>query len=565
MGYDTLSYYPLGYVLYKQQEFPLESAMLDQFGKKYLDQYLEKLMPEVDSYFHILQKVSQIWIELPATDHMRRIKQLGSILVKDMMPNHSKCQSNIERILEEPDCQMAQTPEQSKPLSIGTDNVRDAILQLGFVALYSNKLFEHINESLKNAKNDISEKDIEQLKMLREQLSTYTDMMDQIVVCYSHCTRECPEVKDVHQLKLESEITLNEIDPTGMRKLLPQRIKVTQEDILCAVVGVNSQTAEKLMNVCEEFRNHQPDKYWLDCYLNIQYLDDNFDLNENKVEALMEAGFTGSRAKIVTDWISKNELSKQQTLKYWIKSYLNYMFNYNVFLCYECPHYPFHGETIDEWKEVDAFYEDSDDDNILYVTHRVPIINTTVENTLTLCKDGMQFPPHEAQPNLWYHGTDHRSAAVILNNGIRLEYGSTDQDFSDSCGFYLSPYYEYALEWAQGKGMPAAVIMFDIDPNSLGFQEMNLSKSEQDWVKIVKFNRNKGGKCPRPRRDLRREFEQCDFIKGPMSYSEIKHKDDEWEPKVLGRGDQICIVSRKMAEAFTKNVCAAVFINRPPT
>ena len=55
-----------------------------------------------------------------------------------------------------------------------------------------------------------------------------------------------------------------------------------------------------------------------------------------------------------------------------------------------------------------------------------------------------KFPANLKNVNFWFHATDHVSAMDIIQDGIRVEKGKSNQDFSDAMGFYLTNSFDFA-------------------------------------------------------------------------------------------------------------------------
>ena len=53
--------------------------------------------------------------------------------------------------------------------------------------------------------------------------------------------------------------------------------------------------------------------------------------------------------------------------------------------------------------------------------------------------------------NHWFHGTNERSAAHVMKNGMILQQGQKCLDFSHGQGFYLNPSFGDSKAWALQK------------------------------------------------------------------------------------------------------------------
>ena len=547
--------YPLIVALDNQLRLPETSqclsapapSALNKLQMQPLDTYLVRLMPEVDRYFSRMQQKTETFIEIT------------SLVIRIEVGFQSSPSPIPEQLVQ--DTTLGAHPQMQSRFP-ATENVKDAVIHLDFVILLNNFLLDHVNHVLASVE-DLKEKTMKKLRQLKTNLISFTKYLDVILLHYTHHIGDLPTFQAVNESKAAILKIVAHINPEELKKIIPRAVRATGEDILCAAIGLNANIATELKNLDVQFREHQPEVYYLRHFLsrNIRSCD-NKGLNADRDAlhaVLMETGFSDARANILIDSITRNELSKQQGLEYWVKWYLSYMFDYDVFLHDDCPHYPFHEKVIDEWKEIDIDLEELDDESGSFM--KVPVINTTYEKVHLLTKNEFKFPPAKQQPNLWYHGTLHKSAKHIMYNGIHVNIGSQQQDFSDGSGFYLTPDYEYALNWSKGKGSEAAVLVFDIDLTSVGFQGMDLSDRDVDWEKIVSYNRC--GRCKdkfKLPNDLQKEFKNCDYIKGPMGSG-----GNSFTKQILGCDGskimQICIRSRKMAEVFSRNLSAVIFVN----
>ena len=286
---------------------------------------------------------------------------------------------------------------------------------------------------------------------------------------------------------------------------------------------------------------------------------------------LHKIGFTDSRASMSAGWIWSNQFHEQQTLMYWVNQYLENTFDYDVFLQNEVGMYPYHEDKQDEWVPVNVPTEgrvpEGDEENVPD-EWSVPIINTTPDNVKALTQDGIAYMQDETPPTLLFHGTDHKSAQHVVLNGIQLNKGKPKQDFSDGDGFYLTPVYEYAVDWAM-KQTAGAVLVFKVSTAVRDrFRGITLFESKEDWSNVVKYNRSgrDTNKFKMPK-DLKKEFRKCDYVQGAMSGDGNKFTGPNFKPSGFDRTDrkQMCILSGKMAEVFgdIRNIDSVIFVNSP--
>jgi hypothetical protein len=158
--------------------------------------------------------------------------------------------------------------------------------------------------------------------------------------------------------------------------------------------------------------------------------------------------------------------------------------------------------------------------------------------------DGTDFPEgmEEEGYDLFYHGTDHKSAISILEDGIDLTKGKRTCDFSHGKGFYLNNKYQEARNWAfRIRNIKQEVQLFFKLPKEVidNFRQdsINLCEEEDEWNRIVgNFSFTKE---MRPR---------ISFIEGPIA-SVVVHGSLNIKGPIEG-SYQLCLHSDDLADAF---------------
>lgn len=188
-------------------------------------------------------------------------------------------------------------------------------------------------------------------------------------------------------------------------------------------------------------------------------------------------------------------------------------------------------------------------------------------------RDGFQYPPTCTTEGYWYHATDRDSAEDILGHGIELDFGRGMQDFSHKDGFYVSPLFKNAVNWAcnQTRENPA-IIVFKLKFDLEIFRVLDLSYSRADWEMIIKYNRSGRQTTGASSlifldQDLLERFENSDYVVGPVNGGKAgvrcANKDwNNWRPSGFQRPhQQLCIRRRRLAEVFgdIRNIDAVIF------
>lgn len=149
----------------------------------------------------------------------------------------------------------------------------------------------------------------------------------------------------------------------------------------------------------------------------------------------------------------------------------------------------------------------------------------------------------------FFHGASHRSAENIIEKGIVVRKGKTNQDFSHEDGFYLSKSFEEAWRWTRSRWPSSAVLVFRVnkkdlrgDENENGLDLRNPQNKKQ-WQEVVSQFRS-GRPDLKFRRELNRRYR---FIEGPMAslssrnprLDHLRQKDGSY---------QLCVRRDKCAE-----------------
>ena len=396
---------------------------------------------------------------------------------------------------------------------------------------------------------EIDEVELAKLKKLKERLIALADVLDRILLIYPYVenTKNLPKVDEVKRMAKKLRKSIRNINPQNLSQLIPN-IEVTEEDILCSVLGLKSDVADRLKSLDPVVRNHQSDLYFLQGFLADQGESETPEVDEcftNTVAVsskLQEMGFTQSRSVAIAKWIADQVWAEHRSLLAWAQHYIKGLFTYDIFLNDNVGRYPYDETLLNAPFAVPVGrYGDGDDD--LMVETKVPVINTTCSTTSKAIKEFVQEHPSKC---IYYHGTDHMSAKRILEDGINLGMGKSECDFSSGSGFYLVDCSKYAREWAM-KSKAAAVLVYGISEGCLNdYQVLDLSNEREKWKEVREHFRNR----KKLSRNTKQEYRNCDYIKGPIDST----------PQSI---QQICIKSEELAVHVgnATNICAVVFMN----
>lgn len=162
---------------------------------------------------------------------------------------------------------------------------------------------------------------------------------------------------------------------------------------------------------------------------------------------------------------------------------------------------------------------------------------------------------------LFYHGTNHGSAKIIIEDGIDLNRGERGKDFSSGDGFYVGRDFDEALDatWASNRPSVSAVIVFRVMRTELRQETragLDLQNDEHQWKEVVSEFRS--GK---PDKRFRRRLEQYEYIEGPMSPI-TGEKKSSTNPTPIAGSYQLCVRHSDCANLFDRSIHSVIFFER---
>lgn len=239
----------------------------------------------------------------------------------------------------------------------------------------------------------------------------------------------------------------------------------------------------------------------------------------------------------------------------WAVLYMQDLIRYSLFPENAFGKFPYQESTVNSWfKQA----RDQGDETC----GEVHILNMMGKKLKQLepfpLQGGKNFPQEiEGEDHqLFYHGTDHKSVECILEEGIILEKGKKNSDFSHGKGFYLNNNFQEAVSWAfRIRDKKRAVLIFKIPNNVLdGFREasINLLDDEEEWQRITSHFRS-----AQPNKKFLKEMRRISFIEGPIASVSVRGS-----MKIKGQIEgsyQMCIHSDDLADQFHLNLHSIVF------
>jgi len=382
-----------------------------------------------------------------------------------------------------------------------------------------------------------------------------------------------------------------------------QRRLTMESAFVSSVLGLKIDFLDCLEEMEPEFRGHWTLKEWIVTFLQNNYHSiDTRDKTSPTKDLLGEMGFDPSSAAIETILKRANEMQHHIEACEWAEIFIADEFKYNPLLSSFVPKFSvgessgFHlpskpGEESENGvqqchfkPEIVSFISQEQAD-FLRITPDFPFVPPTFyvgksswfhltrkpeeENAAEQHHPKFSFAITHAQRSLeiraqdflrdrglsddqrymlLFHGTDHQSAANILNRGIYLPAGRQKRDFSSGKGFYVTTSLDQAIKWAKSTTSKPAILIFQVKRNDLlNAKKLDLTSNLEEWRKTVHYFRSDEGPAYIGK-EIRKAY---DLIEGPVataSSSGVTSDQLMWQPKHSSH--QLCLISDEFAKKF---------------
>ena len=385
-------------------------------------------------------------------------------------------------------------------------------------------LFESVKLAERNVEDSnsfrkFSEEEAEKLTKLKENLLKLDMFLASVLLHYSSLaiSSELPAIEKIKQASETISKAINRLRPDRLKELVP----VTEEDVLCSVLGLNDEFANRLTNLRftnPGMREHKSEFHFLSCFLKECYESSDPEDLPDDAARLRKMGFTENRSNVVAKWIAQQPLPEHKSILAWAHVYLKNLFHYDIFLNNCVSTFPYNENHLNAWFRTCVQREGGEDGGSVQAAISAINTTTTEEAIAHIEEKTTEFRRSNPNGQLYFHGTDHNSAKDILENGIKLREGEARCDFSHRKGFYVTNDYGYALDYAHAQVKASAVIIFNISDDylqSLRYLDLIGPTKRSDWQSVTKFFRS--GENMKLDQRLYNEIEKCQYIIGSIS------------------------------------------------
>ncbi|KAH9488063.1 hypothetical protein Btru_065439 [Bulinus truncatus] len=536
-----------------------------------MDSYLKQLTPLLQTYWNTVHEITnkKLVILKPQAEVVVRIVH---IVIQYSVPMS---------VLPMPAPAVTPTRRRNPSGNNSQTTIREALSLLELVSVYNEKLKSVLMKCITTERDlktvDLPRK-LTKLKELKIGVEEFSAVVDKIMEYYSVKSvglqptgLELPSLEQLKEQKekvcsIKSRLKVKELH--ALFSEFDKDFVTSDDNILCALLGLNSELSDMLEDLEPDKRMHQHDLYYL--LKNMQYKEQNLECNNNNnkdfsglCKSLISLGFTKERAAVIANNIP-NHMIDLQFPSYWAERYLEHAFLYHPLL-QDAPRYPCSLNVTNAWFQesipTDEREEPDGDDSASFKINMINIEKMDKASSSLVDNFLKETSEKDNDTMLFYHGTTHASAISILTSGIILQKGKPGQDFSSGDGFYLSEKFENAQNWSRtARGEHHAVVVFKVTKDLLDAHKHNgldVCADKDQWEEIVRLCRKQYSDTKAKRRLLK----DLSFIRGPICLNpkEVVHNGSA---KGFGRDDvQLCLRDENYAIEFgsLKNICCVIF------
>ncbi|XP_020627048.1 uncharacterized protein LOC110064346 [Orbicella faveolata] len=366
---------------------------------------------------------------------------------------------------------------------------------------------------------------------------------------------------------------LTEMKKTNFEMLEEDQRRLNMESaFVSSLLGLKLDFLDCLEEMEPEFRDHWTLKEWIVTFLQNNYRSmETRDKTSPTKDLLGEMGFDPSSAAIETILKRADEMQHHIEACAWAEIFIADEFKYNPLLSPFVPKFSvgessgFHlpnkpgeesenGEQQCQLKPEIVSFVWQEQADFLGISQDVPFVPHAQGSIGIHARDFLRDRglSDDQRYMLLFHGTDHQSAANILNRGIYLPAGRQKRDFSSGKGFYVTTSLDHAFKWARSTTSKPAILTFQVERNDLlNAKKLDLTSNVEEWKKTVHYFRSDEGPVY-----IGKEITKAyDLIEGPMATASSSSETSDqlmWQPKHSSY--QLCLISDEFAKKFSQTL-----------
>ena len=329
---------------------------------------------------------------------------------------------------------------------------------------------------------------------------------------------------------------------------------------LCTLLGLKSDFLDGLDEIPSEFLDHWTIFDWISTFLNNNCKSVRSTHKDTLSKELLDAiGFDSLSTAVETIMMRSAEASREHHIEAyeWAELFIKDELKYNSSISPLVVKFPFQSNLTNTWFQLPSIAKGRNNNGELCHVNIVNLVTKESHASRDTQSQICDILSQNESNIVLFHGTDHQSAADILERGIDLCAGRKNRDFSCGSGFYLTKSLGDSLNWAKSTTGKPAILVFQVDREYLNDTRiLNLFENERRWREIVSSFRS-GKRTAKTRKSLRSH----DFIEGPMATVTRNERSDELVLEQKPSSYQMCLISDDFAEDFQHTLHSALFLD----
>ena len=309
-----------------------------------------------------------------------------------------------------------------------------------------------------------------------------------------------------------------------------------------------------------EFLDHWTIFDWISTFLNNKCKSvRSIHKNTLSKELLDAIGFDSLSAAAEAIMMRSAEASMKHHIEAceWAELFIQDELKYNPSISPLAVKFPFQSNLANTWFQLPSLCESRNNNGELCHVNIVNLVTKESQASGDTQSTLADILSQNEGDIVLFHGTDHQSAADILERGIDLCAGRKNRDFSCGAGFYLTKSLGDSLNWAKSTTGKPAILVFQVDREYFdNARILNLSEDERKWRDIVSSFRS-GKRTAKTRKSLKSH----DLIEGPMATVTRNETSGELVLEQTPSSYQMCLISDDFAEDFQHTLHSALFLD----